>query len=82
MFAVGHASITNPPDDPHPVTPLVSEVGVKLKVLEVVTPVIVTVVALDEQELADIAVVPTVVVTLEGPTGEFPIVATFQFVPS
>jgi hypothetical protein len=40
----------------------VSLVGVKLKVIAVVTPVMVTVVALEVQLLAPIAVVPTVVV--------------------
>ena len=63
MFAVGHASIVNPPEVPHPVTPKTSAFGVKVKVEVVATPVMVTVTAV-VQVLAAIAVVPTVVVVL------------------
>jgi hypothetical protein len=66
VFVVGQGTIVKPPVVPQPVTPETSAFGVKLKTEVVATPVMVTVTAV-EQELAAIAVVPTVVVVLAMP---------------
>lgn len=65
MLEVGHASITRPPLDPHPVEPLTSVDGVIEKVIEVVTPVIVTVDADALHAFAPTAVVGFVKVVFE-----------------
>lgn len=67
MFAVGQASITKPPELPHPVEPLTSVDGDITNAIEVVTPVIVTVTAEALHEFALIAVVALVNVVSETP---------------
>ncbi len=61
---MGHASIIRPPLAPQPVTPETSEVGVMLKAMVVVRPVIVTVEA-EVHVLAAMAVVPIVMVVFD-----------------
>ena len=60
MFAVGHASRTRPPVDPHPVTLVVLAEGEMKKAELVVTPVMVAVAAV-VQVFAAMAVVPIVI---------------------
>ena len=63
---VGHATIASPPFAPHPVTALVSVVGVMANVEDVDTPVIVAV-AGEVQVFALMVPVPTVMVVFVIP---------------
>ena len=67
MLAVGQSSITKPPFAPQPVTAAASAVGVKLNVLVVATPVMVSVCAEASQVFAARRVVVGVIVPLESP---------------
>lgn len=68
MFvAEGHASITRPPVDPHPVEPDMSVDGVIISTLEVASPASVTVTALALHAFPPIAVVAFVKVVFAIP---------------